>query len=89
MTLYPGQFLTGRDGEQLRVWVEVTPEDTPVLFDREDLEYDRERGIYDYTLDADGKGVTLDLLRGGTGMFIVEAGPPVSQQLLVVVVVNP
>ena len=89
MTLYPGQFLTGRDGEQLRVWVEVTPEDTPVLFDREDLEFDRERGIYDYTLDADGKGVTLDLLRGGTGMFIVAAGPPVSQQLLVVVVVNP
>lgn len=89
MTLYPGQFLTGRDGEQIRVWVEVSPESTPVQFDLEDLEFDRERGIYDYRLDPDGKGVTLDLLQGGTGMFIVHAGPPVSEDLLVVIVVNP
>lgn len=89
MTLYPGQFITGRDGQQIRVWVEVSPESTPVQFDLEDLEFDRERGIYDYRLDPDGKGVTLDLLQGGTGMFIVHAGPPVSEDLLVVIVVNP
>ena len=89
MTARPGQFITGHDGERLHVQVDVFPEDTEVSFDMEDLEFDRERGIYDYELDPDGKGVWLTLLKGGAGAFIVEAGKPVDDGLLVIVVVNP
>lgn len=89
MTLYPGNIITGKDGEDVRVWVEVDPPYTEVIFDQEDLEFDKERGIYDYELDPDGKGVTLHLLRGGTGMFCIDAGPPVNDGCLVIVVCNP
>lgn len=89
MTLHPGNIITGADGEDIRIWVEVNPPSTEVIFDREDLEFDKERGIYDYTPDPDGKGVTLHLLRGGTGMFCIDAGPPVNDGCLVIVVCNP
>lgn len=89
MVLFPGNFITGRDGEYIRVWVEVDPPDTEVWFDEEDLQFDKERGIYDYVHDPDGKGVTLHLLRGGTGMFCIDAGPPVNDGCLVVVVCDP
>ncbi len=89
LSLFPGNILTGHDGDSLRVWVEVYPEDAPVVFDREDLEFDKDRGIYDYRVDPDGKGVTLYLLRGGTGMFCIDAGPPVNDGCLVIVVCNP
>lgn len=89
MTLYPGNIVTGMDGEDVRVWVEVDPSSTEVVIDREDLEFDKERGIYDYELDPDGKGVTLHLLRGGTGLFCIDAGPPVNDGCLVIIVCNP
>lgn len=87
--LYPGQYITGTNGEKVRVWVEVFPEDTPVAIDRDDLDFDVERGIYTYEMDPDGHGVTLTLKENGTGMFTIDAGPPVNDGFLVVVVVNP
>lgn len=89
MTLYPGNFITGRDGEKIHVWVDVFPEETEVHIDEDDLDFDRERGIYDYEIDADGKGVWLTLLKGGAGAFIIDAGEPVNDGLLVIIVVNP
>ena len=87
--IYPGQFLTGTNGEKLHIWVEVYPEDTPVDFCREDLDFDVERGIYTYEMDPDGHGVVLTLCDDGTGMFTVDAGAPVNDGFLVIVVVNP
>ena len=88
-TLHPGNIVTGRDGESVRIWCEVSPESTEVIFDEDDLDYDSGRGIYDYKLDADGRGVTLDLLKSGTGMFGIDIGEPVCEGVLVIVVVNP
>lgn len=87
--LYPGQFITGTTGERVHVWCELYPEDTPLDICREDLDYDVDRGIYTYEMDADGHGVTLTLHDGGTGMFTIDAGPPVNDGFLVMVVVNP
>lgn len=89
MTVYPANFITGRDGERIHVWVDVFPEETEVWIDEDDLDFDRERGIYDYEIDVDGKGVWLDLLKGGSGAFIINAGPPIDDGLLVIIVVNP
>ena len=89
MTVYPSNFMTARDGERIHIWVDVFPEDVEVSPDIEDLEFDKERGIYDYEIDPDGKGVWLTLLKGGSGAFIINAGPPVNDGLLVIVVVNP
>ena len=87
--LFPGQYITGTNNDRIHVWVEVTPEDTPVYISREDLDFDVERGIYTYEIDPDGHGVVLTLQDNGTGMFTIDAGPPVNDGFLVMVVVNP
>ena len=87
--LYPGELITGHDGESVHVWCEMYPEDTPLDICKEDLDYDVERGIYTYEMDEDGHGVTLNLVGGGTGMFTIDAGEPINDGFLVIVVVNP
>ena len=87
--LHPGNIVTGHDGETVHVYVDVYPEETMVDICQEDLDYDVERGIYEYELDPDGHGVWLTLLEGGTGMFTIDAGPPVNAGFLVIVVCNP
>lgn len=89
MAVHPANFITAHDGERLHVWVDVYPEETEVWIDEDDLDFDRERGIYDYEIDEDGKGVWLTLLKGGSGAFIINAGEPVNDGLLVIIVVNP
>ena len=87
--LYPGEFITGTNDEKIHVWVDVYPEDTPIDICREDLDFDVEQGIYTYEMDPDGHGVTLTLKENGTGMFTIDAGPPVNDGFLVIIVVNP
>lgn len=87
--LHPGNIVTGHDGDTIHVYVDVYPKETMVDISREDLDYDVERGIYEYELDPDGRGVSLLLLKGGTGMFTIDAGPPVNAGFLVIVVCNP
>ncbi len=88
MVLYPGQYIRRRAGDDLRVWVEVYPEDTPVQFDIQDLEDDTAEGYYTYELEEDGRAVVLHLLRPGMGMFCVDAGPPVNNGFLILVVID-
>ena len=88
MVLYPGQYIRRRAGDDLRVWVEVYPEDTPVQFDIQDLEDDTAEGYYTYELEDDGRAVVLHLLRPGMGMFCVDAGPPVNNGFLILVVID-
>lgn len=87
--LNPGNFITGTVGQKVHIWCEVYPENTPVDISRDDLDYDVERGIYTYEIDSDGHGVTLTLRDGGSGMFTIDAGPPVNDGFLVVVIVDP
>lgn len=89
ITLHPGQFITGKTGEDIHVWCELYPEDTPLDICKDDLDYDVERGIYTYDYDPDGHGVTLHLKDGGTGMFTIDAASPIDQGFLVIIVVNP
>ena len=88
MVLYPGQYIRRPVGDYLRVWVEVYPEDTPVQFDIQDLEDDTAEGFYTYELEDDGRAVVLHLLRPGMGMFCVDAGPPVNNGFLILVVID-
>ena len=87
--LHPGNYITGTNGESIHIWCETYPENTPVEICTDDLDFDVERGIYEYALDPDGHGVTLTLKENGTGMFTIDAGPPINDGFLVVVVVNP
>lgn len=87
--LHPGNLVTGTNGEKVHIWCEVYPEGTSLDICREDLDFDVERGIYDYEMDPDGYGVTLTLKENGTGMFTIDAGPPVNDGFLVIVMVNP
>jgi hypothetical protein len=88
MVLYPGQYIRRPVGDYLRVWVEVYPEDTPVQFDIQDLEDDTAEGYYTYELEDDGRAVVLHLLRPGMGMFCVDAGPPVNNGFLILVIID-
>lgn len=89
ISLHPGNLITGTNGEKVHVWCETYPEDAEVDICRDDLDFDVERGIYDYEIDADGHGVVLTLKENGTGMFTIDAGPPIDDGFLVIVVVNP
>lgn len=88
MKIYPGTFIRGKVGETHHIRCEYYPEDAPFDIGIEELEYDRERGIYDYTIDPDGKGVTLHLKGRGTGLLYFEAGYPVNDAEIISVVVD-
>lgn len=89
IVLYPGNFITARDGDDVHIWCEMFPSHASLDICKDDLDYDVSRGIYTYDYDEDGHGVTLHCLRGGTGMFTIDAGPPINTGFLVIVVVNP
>ena len=87
LEISPGNYVEGGIGDDIHIRASVTPEDAKVEFGREELEYDRERGIYDYTMDEDGKGVVLHLKGRGSGLVYVEAGMPVSDAAGITIVV--
>ncbi len=88
ITVYPGKYVSGKVGDDLHIWAEVQPAESRLTFGKEELEYDKERGIYDYTMDADNRGVTLHLKNPGTGIIYIEAGAPANSAEMVYVTVN-
>ena len=88
MKIYPGNFIRGRIGDRIHVECEYFPPDAPFDIGFEELEYDKSRGIYDYVIDEDGKGVELTLTGNGSGMLYMEAGYPVNQSEMIVIVVD-
>ncbi len=88
ITVYPGKYVTGKVGDDLHIWAEVSPAGSRLTFGKEELEYDKERGIYDYTMDSDNRGVTLHLKNPGTGILYIEAGAPANSAEMVYVTVN-
>ena len=74
-------------GDEIHIRANVIPEDARVDIGKEELEFDKNNGIYDYVMDEDGRGVTLKLKSRGSGLLYVEAGNPMSDAAIIVVVV--
>ncbi len=88
ISVSPSTYIRGKVGDVVDVRVTTVPEDAPLDLGYEELEFDRERGIYDYVPDSDGRGVTLTLMKSGTGLLYFEAGAPVNDAALVMVEVD-
>ena len=86
--IMPSGFIVGKIGEEIHVWAEFSPQDAPFDIGMEELEFDRGRGIYDYRIDEDGHGVTLTLRKSGSGILYMEAGAPVNDAAMAIVLVE-
>lgn len=85
----PKGYIHGRVGDTIHVRCEYKPGFTPLDLGIEYLEFDHENGIYDYTIDEDGKGFVLNLTGTGSGLILIEAGEPIDDSELIVLVVDP
>ncbi len=85
---FPSGYIVGDIGDQIHIWCELYPEDTPFDVGIRDMEFDRENGIYDYVIDEDGHGAVLTLKKPGTGLVYMEAGPPINDAALFFIEVN-
>ncbi len=88
LSVSPGNYIRGDIGDVINVRCTVDPEYAPFDIGLEELEFDKENGIYDYVIDEDGHGVTLTLTAPGSGILYFEAGDPVSDSAAVLVEVN-
>lgn len=88
-TIHPGNYVEGHVGDTLHIWCECYPRTSPFDIGKEELDFDKGRGIYDYRIDEDGHGVTLYLRKPGTGILYMSAGEPISRNGMVLVCVNP
>lgn len=74
----PSGYLEVHYGDRIHVRASLTPPNAPFEISRSNLENDRETGIYNYTIDEDGKGVVLDIIGYGVGLVYMEAGEPIN-----------
>lgn len=88
MNIYPGNYLRGKRGDKFHIFCEYYPPSATFDIGLEELEYDRKRGIYEYMIDEDGKGVTLTLKEKGSGLLYMETGYPLNQSEMIVIVVD-
>ena len=87
--MMPGDFAEGHVGDTLRIWCECYPRTSPFDPGYEELDFDKDRGIYDYKVDDDLHGVTLYLKKPGTGIIYMTAGEPINREGMVIVAVYP
>ncbi len=88
MKVYPSNYIRGKIGEKHHIRCEYYPHTAEFDIGIRELEYDKERGIYDYRLDDDGKGVVLTLKGRGSGILYFKAGYPINQEEMVVISVD-
>lgn len=86
---YPQQYMEPEIGDRVRIWSEYFPPNMSCRIDRDDLEYDCSRGIYDYELSEDGSSAVLTIRGEGSGMFRFEVGPPLDTSALFYIHVKP
>lgn len=89
ITLHPSDIISCRVGDSVHIWADLEPPDAPFDIGLEELEEDRERGLYDYAIDPDGHGVTLSLKAPGTGIVYFQAGWPVTDSAGALIVIDP
>ena len=85
----PANYIHGHVGDIIRIRCDYKPGWAPFDIGIEELETDKANGIYDYRMDADGKGVTLTLKGSGGGLLYFEVGEPVNEAEMVVIVSDP
>lgn len=85
---YPSAYIQGDIGDKIHIWCEFSPWNAPFDVGISDMEYDKERGIYDYVIDEDGHGALLTLTRPGRGQIYMEAGDPINEAALFIIEVN-
>ena len=85
---YPKSYIIGDIGDQIHIWCELNPPQTPFNVGIEYMEDDKKEGIYDYTIDEDGHGATLTLTEPGRGLIYMEAGDPINDAALFIIEVN-
>lgn len=88
MKVFPGNYIEGKVGESIEVWAELEPPDGAFNIGIEELEFDKERGIYDYEIVKNGRGVKLKLKSRGSGILYFSAGYPVSDAAAIGITVN-
>ena len=86
--MIPSGHMQAHVGEEVHVRCSYSPEDADFDIGLEELEYDKERGIYDYRIDDDGKGVILTMKSPGMGIIYMTAGEPINEAGLLVIEVN-
>lgn len=84
----PSGYIQGNVGDKIHIRCEYCPAHTAFDIGIEELEFDRERGIYEYEIDQDGHGVTLTLKSPGTGIVYMSAGEPINESDMLVIEVN-
>lgn len=85
---YPSDYIRGDIGDQIHIWCEYSPRSAPFDVGISYMEDDKAEGIYDYEIDADGRGATLTLTGPGRGLIYMEAGEPVNDAALFIIEVN-
>lgn len=78
-----------RVGESLRVWADYFPPNMKCEIDQEYLDFDVERGIYEYELSEDKSSVVLHFRNPGSGLFHFDVGEPLDTSTMVWVHVYP
>lgn len=84
----PSGFIQGNPGDVIHVRCDYHPDVAPFDIGMEELEYDSSRGIYDYVIDEDAKGVRITLKSPGTGILYMSAGEPVNETGMLMIEVN-
>lgn len=85
---YPSGYIRGNIGDEVHIWCDVWPPDTPFDVGMEYMLADKEEGIYDFRIDENGHGAVLKLKGPGSGLIYMEAGEPVNDAALFVIEVN-
>ena len=85
---YPKSYIIGDIGDEIHIWCELNPPQTPFDVGIEYMEDDKKQGIYDYKIDEDGHGATLTLTGPGRGLIYMEAGDPINDAALFIIEVN-
>lgn len=85
---FPGNYIEGKVGDQIRIWCEYFPPNAVFDPGYEELEFDRQRGIYDYDVDTDDHSVTLTLLEKGSGIVYMSVGEPVNMTEMAVIYIT-
>lgn len=87
-TVSPGNYIEGKPGDVIQIKCDYYPGSAPFYPGYDELNYDKSRGIYDYSVDEQNKEITLHLKRQGTGIVFPSAGHPVNQSEMIIVVVR-
>ena len=85
---YPSDYIVGNVGDVIHIGCDLTPSNAPFDIGIDYLEADKRSGIYEYSIDPDGHGVTLTLTGPGRGLIYMEAGDPINDAALFLIEVN-